>query len=111
MKKFLVMVMVTVMVFSLFGCTSQAGAPKEIRIGVVAPLSGQSAIAGEYMKNGISLITDELEANGGLEVNGKKMPVKIIYEDNEAKPEATANVYRKLIDQDKVLAIVGPGYE
>ncbi len=108
MKKFLVMIMVTVMVFSLFGCTSQGGAPKEIRIGVVAPLSGQSAIAGEYMKNGISLITDELEANGGLDINGTKMPVKIIYEDNEAKPEATANVYRKLIDQDKVLAIVGP---
>lgn len=109
MKKILAMIIITVLVFSLFGCTtSQSGTPKIIKIGVVAPLSGQSAIAGEYMKNGISLITDELEKNGGLDVKGTKIPVKIIYEDNEAKPETTANVYRKLIDQDKVLGIVGP---
>ena len=110
MKKFISIILVLVMTLSLFGCGSAqtSGTSEEVRVGVVAPFSGQSAIAGEYMKNGISLITDELEKNGGLEVKGKKIPVKIIYEDNEAKPETTANVYRKLIDQDKVVAIVGP---
>jgi len=109
-KKLLSILMIMVMVFSLFGCSSVPGSGtlKEIKIGVVSPLSGQSAIAGEYIKNGISLITDELEKNGGLDVKGTKIPVKFIYEDNEAKPETTANVYRKLIDQDKVIAIVGP---
>jgi branched-chain amino acid transport system substrate-binding protein len=90
----------------LFGCSG--GAPKEIKIGVVCPISGQSAIAGEYIKNGVSLVSDELEKSGGLEIKGKKMPVKFIIEDNEAKPETTINVYRKFVDQDKVLAIVGP---
>jgi len=100
-----------VMTLSLFGCGSTAAggnASDEIKIGVVCPISGQSAIAGEYIKNGIDLIVDQLAKDGGLDVKGKKVQVKFIYEDNEAKPETTANVYRKLIDQDKVIAIVGP---
>jgi branched-chain amino acid transport system substrate-binding protein len=109
-KKIISILLVMGILLSLVGCgaAQTSGTPKEIKIGVVAPLSGQSAIAGEYMKNGISLITDELEKNGGLDVKGTKIPVKIIFEDNEAKAETTANVYRKLIDQDKVLGIVGP---
>jgi branched-chain amino acid transport system substrate-binding protein len=102
------MLVAVAMMLSLFGCSQSSNTAQEIKIGVVCPVSGQSAIAGEYIKNGISLITDELEKNGGLEVKGKKIPVKVIVEDNEATPEKTANAYRKLIDQDKVVAIVGP---
>ena len=110
MKKLISILVVLVMTLSLFGCgsTQTSSEPEEIKIGVVCPISGQSAIAGEYIKNGIDLIVDQLEAEGGLEVKGKKIPVKFLYEDNEAKPDATANVYRKFIDQDKVVAIVGP---
>lgn len=108
MKKLLSVLIAITMVGVLFTGCKKGGEVNEIKIGVVAPISGQSAIAGEYMKNGISLIEDQLNKDGGLDVKGKKMPVKFIYEDNEAKPDATANVYRKLIDQDKVLAIVGP---
>lgn len=110
MKKVLSILLVLIMTLSLFGCgsASKSGTPEEIKIGVVCPISGQSAIAGKYIKNGIDLIVDQLEKDGGLEVKGKKIPVKFLYEDNEAKPDATANVYRKLIDQDKVIAIVGP---
>lgn len=112
MKKSVSIMLVLIMIMSLFGCastgTSSKAAPETIKIGVTLPISGQSAIAGEYMKNGIELIVDQLKAEGGLDVKGKKMPVEFIYEDNEAKPETTANAYRKLIDQDKVLAIVGP---
>ncbi|HYF84048.1 MAG TPA: ABC transporter substrate-binding protein [Clostridia bacterium] len=110
MKKVLSILLVLIMTLSLFGCGSAAtsGNPKEIKIGVVSPISGQSAIAGEYIKNGIELIADQLAKDGGLDVKGTKIPVKFLYEDNEAKPDATANVFRKLIDQDKVIAIVGP---
>lgn len=107
LKRFLVIAMVVIMTGGLIGC-GKASSVKEIKIGVVCPISGQSAIAGEYMKNGISLIEDQLTADGGLDVKGTKIPVTFVYEDDEAKPDTTANVYRKLIDQDKVLAIVGP---
>lgn len=111
MKKFVSILIVTMMLVSIVsvtGCAASGGTVSEIKIGLVCPVSGSAAVAGEYIKNGISLVTDELNASGGLEVKGKKIPVKLIIEDNEGTPEKTTNAYRKLIDQDKVLAIVGP---
>jgi len=111
-KNLLALILISVLVFSLAGCNSQTSSNTEdvssLKIGVVAPMSGQSAIAGEYIKNGISLAVDELEEAGGLDRNGKKIQIEVIYEDNEAKPDMTSNAYRKLIEQDKVIAIVGP---
>ena len=112
MKRISLILAVVLLVGSLAGCASTTGTNSEdiksLKIGVVSPMSGQSAIAGEYIKNGVSLIEDELKEAGGLEVNGKKIQIELVYEDNEAKPDMTSNAYRKLIDQDKVIAIVGP---
>lgn len=108
LKKITSIIVAITMIAVLFTGCGKSKEVKEVKIGVVCPISGQSAIAGQYIKNGISLIEDELNKDGGLDIKGKKKPVKFIYEDNEAKPDITANVYRKLIDQDKVLAIVGP---
>jgi len=110
-RNFLIISLIFVLIVGLVGCTQGTTNTEEVtklKIGVVAPMSGQSAIAGEYIKNGISLVVDELEQAGGLERNGKKIQIEVIYEDNEAKPDITSNVYRKLIEQDKVIAIVGP---
>ncbi|MDR2528423.1 MAG: ABC transporter substrate-binding protein [Synergistaceae bacterium] len=80
----------------------------EVRVGVVAPITGQAAIAGQYIKNGVELAIKQYAPKGVLTLNGKDVPLKIIFEDNENKPEITANAFRKLIDQDEVCAIVGP---
>lgn len=81
---------------------------EEIVLGLICPISGQSAIAGEYITAGVSLVEDELNAAGGLEVNGKMYPVRIITEDNEGLPEKTVNIVQKLINQDNVVGIIGP---
>lgn len=123
MKRVLASIIVLVILTSLFGCGStpansnaasntqkvdSSNAPTEIKIGVVAPISGQSAIGGKYIQNGIAIIQDKLDKDGGLDVQGKKVKIKILIEDGEAKPDITTNAYRKLIEQDKVIAIVGP---
>lgn len=123
MKRVLASIIVLVILTSLFGCGStpansnaatntqkvdSSNAPTEIKIGVVAPISGQSAIGGKYIQNGIAIIQDKLDQDGGLDVQGKKVKIKILIEDGEAKPDITTNAYRKLIEQDKVIAIVGP---
>lgn len=82
-------------------------AAAQVKIGVVAPITGQNAIGGQYIKNGVELAVKEF-APEGLEVGGKKYDVRVIYEDNENKPDITANAFRKLIDQNEVVAIVGP---
>jgi branched-chain amino acid transport system substrate-binding protein len=90
---------------------AQTGGEKKgetLKIGVVCPLSGSGAIAGKYITNGIKLIENKLTAEGGLLVGDTRYPIQFLYEDNEAKEDITANVYQKLINQDEVIAIVGP---
>ena len=103
MRKFLMAVCIVTMLL----CTG-AWAADEVRIGVVIPISGQAAMYGAYCKTGIELALKELAPDMTIDLGGKKVPLKILYEDNENKPEITANAYRKLIDQDEVCAIIGP---
>ena len=105
MKRNLLLSLCALLVVTLFG--GMAFAADQIKIGVVAPITGQNAIGGQYIKNGVELAVKEF-APDGLEVGGKKYEVKVIFEDNENKPDITANAFRKLIDQDEVVAIVGP---
>lgn len=118
MKKFVVLLLSMVMVFAIAACTGPSESGKEtdstgasgdtLKIGVVAPLSGTGATAGKYIVNGVKLIEEELKAEGGLLVGEKRYPIEFLYEDNEAKEEITTNVFQKLINQDNVIAIVGP---
>jgi branched-chain amino acid transport system substrate-binding protein len=75
----------------------------EILIGEYASLSGSEATFGQSAHNGLVLAVDEINSSGGL--LGKK--VKLITEDNQGKPSETQTVVQKLINRDKVVAIVG----
>lgn len=79
-----------------------------IRIGFNIPLTGNSPKVGESANFAGKLVKQELDAAGGLEVGGKKYAVEFIYVDNELKPESAVQAALRLIEQDKVLAIVGP---
>ena len=79
-----------------------------IRIGFNIPLTGNSPKVGESAHFAGELVKKELDAAGGLEVGGKKYPVEFIYVDNELKPESAVQAALRLIEQDKVLAVVGP---
>lgn len=105
MKNLTRVILAFLAVLFFFGATS---ATAEIRVGVVAPITGQAAIAGQYIKNGVNLALKEFVPNGTIAIKGKDMLFKIIFEDNENKPEITVNAFRKLIDQNEVLAIIGP---
>jgi branched-chain amino acid transport system substrate-binding protein len=93
---------------SIFSFAGSAQAADEVRIGVVAPVTGQAAIAGKYIKNGVDLAIKHYAPKETLTINGKEVPLRVIIEDNENRPEITVNAFRKLIDQNEVLAIVGP---
>ncbi|HAV43299.1 TPA: ethanolamine utilization protein EutJ, partial [bacterium] len=78
-----------------------------IKIGGVAPLTGGAATYGLSTKNGSMMAVDEINREGGLLVGEEQYRVLYIFEDDEGRPEAAANAYHKLIDQDNVIAIVG----
>jgi branched-chain amino acid transport system substrate-binding protein len=75
----------------------------EIRVGEFASLTGGSASFGVSSHTGTELAIEEINASGG--VLGKKL--KLITEDDQSKAGEPATIVRKLIAQDKVIAILG----
>ncbi len=76
----------------------------EIKIALVSPFTGLGSILGEYIKEGALLAVDEINAAGG--VNGEQINVAIY--DDQADPSVAANVVRRALFDDKVIAIFGP---
>jgi len=98
------MIVLAVMVAAAFALTSCGGGKtSEIKIGGISPLTGEAATFGQSTKNGMSLAVEEWNAAGG--VLGKQ--VKLIVEDDKGDPAEGAAVFSKLIEQDKVVAILG----
>ena len=87
------------------GCGPKA--PETIKIGNVAPLTGDIPKVGEGAKYALEMWLEDINAAGGLEVGGKKYQVEVIHEDNESKGESAAAAATKLIVEDGVLAIIG----
>ena len=84
----------------LSGCSSK---PKEILIGAFYPMTGSNAAKGQLNKNGTELAVKDINAAGGI----LGMQVRVIYEDTKSLATEVPNVVRKLIEQDKVVALLG----
>ena len=76
-----------------------------VRIGLAAPLTGPQAHIGGDIKNGAQLAVDDINA-AGLTIDGKKIKLELVAEDDEANPTKAATVAQKLVDA-KVVAVVG----
>jgi len=74
-----------------------------IKIGFVFSMTGGAAVYGASQKEGAQLAVDQINAaaGGGLQIAP-------IFEDDASVPQQGTNVYNKLINGDKVAAIVGP---
>ena len=76
-----------------------------VKIGVASPLTGPQAHIGNDIKNGVQLAVDDVNA-AGLTIDGKKIKLLLVSEDDEANPTKAATVAQKLVDA-KVVAVVG----
>jgi branched-chain amino acid transport system substrate-binding protein len=92
---------VTGILFSLLGCHSSDS--KEIVIGAIGPLTGDGAIWGIPMKNGIDLAATEINAAGGIK--GKKL--RVVWEDDQCLPEKGTSAYKRLRDAYGIKYLVG----
>jgi branched-chain amino acid transport system substrate-binding protein len=88
-------------------CWCDSG-PAKIKIGINAPLTGDIPKVGEGTKFAAQLWLEDVNKAGGLDVGGKKHPVELVIEDNEAKAESAVKAQTKMITEDGVIAIVGP---
>src|ERR1700732_844881 len=78
-----------------------AAAQEELRIGLIAPMTGPFAQVGADMTNGFKMYLDQVNSNFG------GAPVKLIIEDSQAKPDTAVTKAKKLILEDHVQMFVG----
>jgi len=101
------------------GIAVAAAAQQPVKIGVIYPLSGNSANAGNYSKMAIEVGADVVN-NGNAEL-AKIMPlakggglpglkgakIQLIFADNQGTPAAGQNQALRLISEEKVAALIG----
>lgn len=107
MKKSRVLSMVlaaALLTVPLAGCgNTPGGSGDEIVIGGLAPLTGSVAQYGVAVDNAVKMAVDDINAKGGL--LGKR--IKYISYDEKGDPTEATNAYTRLVDQDKIVALIG----
>ena len=103
LKKLMALCLAAAFILSLAGCGSSK---KEdtIVLGYIGPLTGESALWGEVESNTLKMLVEETNANGGI--IGKQIDLKIY--DNRGDAVETTNAARKAIQNDGVVAFIGP---
>ena len=93
---------VLILLVSLISGCGDSGS-KDIKIGMVYELTGNTASYGTSAANGAKLAFKGINANGGI--LGKQ--IQIVTADNKGEPSESANAMTKVITQDKVVAVTG----
>ncbi len=110
-KRILAALMALAMLGAFSGCSNtgdggsaSGGSDSDtIRIGGLAPLTGDAASYGVAVNNAIQMAVEDINANGGID--GKQ--IKYIYYDEKGDTTEATNAYNKLVQDDKVVAIIG----
>jgi branched-chain amino acid transport system substrate-binding protein len=82
---------------------NQGVSKNEIVLGSIQDLSGPIAGFGKQVRLGMMLRVDEINEQGG--VNGRRL--KLIVEDSAYDPKKAVLAAQKLVNQDKIFAMVG----
>lgn len=91
-----------------FALTGYAGAAEKtpgttVKIAVAGPMSGANAAFGEQLWRGAQQAAEDINKAGGI--NGKK--IQLVKGDDACEPKQAVAVANRLVDQDKVAAVVG----
>lgn len=71
-------------------------------VGVILPLTGDFNYFGEQVRQGMTIALDELSAAGN------RVP-RFVFEDDKCLPKDGVTAYRRLVDQEHVSLVIGPG--
>lgn len=101
MKRFTKISVILLVSVFLFVLPLQAAGT--IKIGAIFPITGPLATFGISCANGAKMAVEEINVRGG--VLGSK--IELLIEDDQYKAEEAANAAKKLIERDKVVALIG----
>jgi len=78
-----------------------------VKIGWFGPQTGDSALWGQAELATVKMMAEDYNKAGGILVGGKKYKVDIVGYDDKGDSVEAVNVVKRLVSQDKVVAIVG----
>jgi len=110
MRRLLAIILVCALIAGVgVGCKKAEVLPTEqvVNLGGIFPMTGGSATFGTSSMQGTAMAVDEFNAAGGAMVDGVKTTINYINEDDAGSPEVGASAAQKLINQDKVIGIIG----
>ncbi len=84
------------------GSCGDREAPEEIVVGLIAPLTSSAPA-----RDGAVLAADEINAGGGIAIDGARRRLRLVVEDSEEGPESAVSGALKLINRDRAVALVG----
>jgi branched-chain amino acid transport system substrate-binding protein len=97
------------MLATTIGCGGGAPEQDEILIGASRDITGPQAGFQDYGFAPLyKMWAEEVNAAGGIDVGGKKLPVRIIEYDDASDPAACTRNLEKLVTQDNVDFLFGP---
>ena len=94
----------TVAIVPWLSGSTNANSADPIKIGAVLPFSGGVELYGAQAKLGLDLAAADINAAGGI----LGRPVEIVYRDDGTRPNIATEAARKIVEEDGVLAVVGP---
>jgi len=98
----------TIMAFTLaLGHAAPVAAQTPLKVGVVLPLSGRNAVAGQSNLFGMRLVADTINGAGGIKSLGG-VKLELVVADNASAAVSSAGEARRLIENERVAVILGP---
>ena len=91
-------------VFSLVSGSRVCDAQEPIKVGLLFTYQGPTAIFARYEDKGARLLIEQVNKAGG--VGGRQ--IELVNYDTEGKPDRAGVLYRRLAQEDKVAAVIGP---
>jgi branched-chain amino acid transport system substrate-binding protein len=96
-------ILVLAVVLCVSGCRKKA-VEAPIKVGAIFAVTGGAANLGGPEQKTAEMLVEKINKEGG--VNGQK--IQLIIKDSGSKPESAISLAKQLIEEDNVLAIIGP---
>lgn len=107
MKRTLVVLVVTALVLAWSPLASLAQEP--YKVGAIFSITGPGSSLGIPERDTVLMIEAQVNAKGGVKgPDGKMHPLKVVIQDDASDETKAVLATKKLIDEEKVAAIVGP---
>ena len=98
---------VLAMAVAFSGCNKKSNGPAgpaAIKVGAIFSVTGPASFLGAPEKKTAEMLVEKINKEGGI--NGRK--IELLVKDSGGSPEKAASLAKQLIDEESVLAIIGP---